>query len=271
MATKAYRPITLLTDFGHHDTFVGIMKGVILRILPQASIIDICHDLPSYDIAEAAFLLYITYSYFPAQSIHLVVVDPGVGSPRRPLLVAAKNHFFVAPDNGVLSYIFEKADLCQVYEITAEHYFLSPLSATFHGRDIFAPVAAYLSKGIEPETFGSKIDNYLKIPLPFPRVVGENVMAGEILHVDRFGNLITNISHEDLVRLQEKREGTRLATRLGDTMIEGLRTFYGEGDKGKLEALIGSSGYLEIFVNQGNASLIAKQRKGNPVWVSLLS
>jgi len=122
MATRACRPITLLTDFGQDDTFVGIMKGVILGILPQASIVDLCHNLPSYDVAEAAFLLYITYSYFPAQSIHLVVVDPGVGSPRRPLLVAAENHFFIAPDNGVLSYIFDKADASRVYEITAKHY-----------------------------------------------------------------------------------------------------------------------------------------------------
>jgi len=271
MATRACRPITLLTDFGQDDTFVGIMKGVILGILPQASIVDLCHNLPSCDVAEAAFLLYITYSYFPAQSIHLVVVDPGVGSPRRPLLVAADNYFFIAPDNGVLSYIFDKADPSQVYEITAKHYFLSAQSATFHGRDIFAPVAAYLSKGIEPEAFGSEIDDYVKIPLPSPHEVGEGVMAGEILHVDRFGNLITDISHEHLARLQEKREEARLALKLGDTMIEGLRSFYGEGEKGKLEAIIGSSGYLEIFVNQGNASLVAKKRKGDPVTVSLLS
>lgn len=271
MAIKSCRPITLLTDFGHHDTFVGIMKGVIMRILPQASIVDLCHNLPSYDVAEAAFLLYITYPHFPAESIHLVVVDPGVGSPRRPLLVAAQNHFFIAPDNGVLSYIFEKTDFCRVFAITAEHYFLSPLSATFHGRDIFAPIAAYLSKGIEPETFGPEIDDYLKIPLPSPRAVGEEAMAGEVLHVDRFGNLITNISHEDLVRLREKQGGKRLTTRVGDTLIEGLRSFYGEGDKGKLEAIIGSFGYLEIFANQGNASLIAKQGKGSPVKISLVS
>jgi len=270
MARNTCRPITLLTDFGQNDTFVGVMKGVILGILPQASIVDLCHNLPSYDVAEAAFLIYISYSYFPTQSIHLVVVDPGVGSPRRPLLVTTDSYYFIAPDNGVLSYIFEKAGLCRVYEITAGHYFLSPKSATFHGRDVFAPVAAYLSKGIEPEAFGSEITSYVKLPLPFPRMVREGVMAGEILHIDRFGNLITNISYEDLARLLGKREEARLAFRLGGAMIEGLRSFYGEGEKGKLEAIIGNSGHLEIFVNQGNASLIAEKRKGDEVVVSLL-
>jgi len=271
MVTKTCRPITLLTDFGQDDTFVGIMKGVILGIVPQASVVDLCHNLPSYDVAEAAFLIYITYSYFPDQSIHLVVVDPGVGSPRRPLLVATDNYFFIAPDNGVLSYIFERGGLRRVYEITAKHYFLSPQSATFHGRDIFAPVAAYLSKGIDPEALGSEIDDYVKIPLPSPQPVGDRAIAGEILHVDRFGNLITNISHEDLARLLGKRGEARLALRLGETIIEGLRSFYGEGEKGKLEAIIGSSGHLEIFVNQGNATVIAKKRKGDQLMVSLLS
>jgi len=271
MTSKGYKPITLLTDFGQDDTFVGIMKGVILGILPQASIVDLCHNLPRFDIAQAAFLIHISYRYFPVRTVHLVVVDPGVGSQRRALLVTTDDFFFVAPDNGVLSYIFESGNLRRVFEITARHYFLSAQSSTFHGRDVFAPVAAYLCKGIEPEAFGPEIRDFVKIVIPSPRALSSEALAGKILHIDRFGNLITNISVADLFRLRRGQANAPLTIRIGDQSIGGLRSFYGQGERGKLEAVVGSSGYLEIFVNQGNASLTAQKGRGDQVVVSLLS
>ena len=266
---RTYRPITLLTDFGQDDPFVGIIKGVIWGILPQAPIVDLCHNLPSYDIAEAAFLIHLSYSFFPPQSVHLVVVDPGVGSARRPLLVTTESHYFIAPDNGVLSYIFEKGGLRRVFEIKASHYFLSPPSSTFHARDIFAPVAAYLCKGIEVEAFGSEIDDFVRISLPWPRLIGKGVLAGEVLHTDHFGNLITNICQSDLAQLTSQREGIEPILKLGSLEIRGIRSFYGEGKKGRLEAVIGSFGYLEVFAYQGNAGRISGKKRGDEVIVIL--
>jgi len=262
---KTYKPITLLTDFGEEDPYVGIMKGIILGILPQASIVDLCHNLPSYDIAEAAFLIYISYPYFPAETIHLVVVDPGVGSPRRPLLVSTEKYYFIAPDNGVLSYIFEKGGFRRAFEINATHYFLSSPSPTFHGRDIFAPVAAHLCKGVEAGSFGPEVHDLVKIPLALPQWLGEGTLAGEVLHVDRFGNLITNINHQDLAEIRSKRSWTQLSLKMGDIEIKGLRSFFGEGEKGRLAAIIGSSGHLEVFANQGNASLLSGKKRGDEV------
>ncbi len=266
---KTYRPITLLTDFGPDDPFVGIMKGVILGIVPQVSIIDLCHGLPSYDIAQAAFLLHISYPYFPPETIHVVVVDPGVGSPRRPLLVAADNCFFIAPDNGVLSYILSGTREVRVFEITASHYFLSPLSSTFHGRDVFAPVAAYLSKGMDVEVFGEQIQDVTTFPISVPQWKGERTLVGEIVHVDRFGNLLTNISHEALTQFREGKGACQLTVGIGETQILGLRSFFGEGEKGKAEAIMGSLGYLEIFVREGNASSVTGKRRGDGVRVIL--
>lgn len=270
---RSYKPITLLTDFGHEDTYVGIVKGVILRVLPQATIVDLCHNIPSHDILRAAFLVYISYPFFPSRSIHLVIVDPGVGSSRRPLLVVTRDHYFIGPDNGVLSYIFEGGDLRRVIEITARHYFLPSMSSSFHGRDIFAPVAAYLCKGIEVDAFGSEVSDFIEIPLPKLRLASENVLTGEILHVDRFGNMITNISHQDLICLlgMKERDKARLALKIGtDIEIKGLRSYYGEGEGGKLEAIIGSSGHVEIYVNQGKANLVSHKDIGDPIAVGFL-
>jgi S-adenosylmethionine hydrolase len=266
---KAYKPIALLTDLGQDDPYVGIMKGVILGIVPQVPIIDLCHNLPSYDIEEAAFFIYTSYPYFPPETIHLIVVDPGVGSPRRPLLVTAETQYFIAPDNGVLTYIFERGGFRRAFEITASHYFLSPPSFTFHGRDIFAPVAAYLRKGIEAESFGPEVHDMLKLPLSGPRWIGEGTLTGKILHIDRFGNLITNISYQDLAQAQSRKPGSQIVLKLGEIEISGLRSFFNQGEKGRLEAILGSSGHVEIFVNQGNASLISGKKRGDEVILAL--
>ena len=266
---KSCRPITLLTDFGLDDPFVGIMKGVILGIAPEASVIDICHDLPSYDIAQAAFLLHVSYPYFPPETIHVVVIDPGVGSSRRPLLAAAGNYFFIGPDNGVLSYVFSQTEGLRVFEITASHYFLSPPSSTFHGRDVFAPVAAYLSKRVDVEVFGEQIQDFTKIPIPVPQARGEGTLVGEILRVDRFGNLLTNISHEALSQFRKGKGPSRITIGIGEIEIPGLRSFFSEGEKGRAEAIMGSLGYLEVFVREGNASSVTGKKRGDEVRVIL--
>jgi len=263
------KPITLLTDFGQADPYVGIMKGVILGILPQASIIDLCHDLPSYDIEEAAFLIQAAHPYFPPGSIHVVVVDPGVGGPRRPLLVITEKYLFLAPDNGVLSYIFERGGFRRAFEIAATHYFLSPRSSTFHGRDIFAPVAAYLSKGIEAESFGPEVYDPVRIPLSLPQWKEGGSLSGKVVHMDRFGNLITNIGLQDLICLDPKGTWCQATVKMEGIEIKGLKSFYGQGEKGKLAAIVGSSDHLKIFVNQGNACLVSGRKKGDEVMVTL--
>src|SRR3990172_9348844 len=190
--------ITLLTDFGTADPFVASMKGVILSINPKATIVDITHEIPPHGIRQAAFVLKSAYRYFPKGTIHVVVVDPGVGGPRKPLLAVTPQAFFIAPDNGVLIYIYHHNPSTRVYELTAKRYRLKDYSSTFDGRDLFAPAAARLSKGITPAQMGLKIARYLKFPIPRPRRLGKNGLQGQVIHIDRFGNLITNITAEDL-------------------------------------------------------------------------
>ncbi|MFN3477073.1 MAG: S-adenosyl-l-methionine hydroxide adenosyltransferase family protein [Candidatus Methylomirabilales bacterium] len=253
--------ITLLTDFGLSDPFVGIMKGVILGINPEAHLIDLCHGIPSYDLIQAGFLLKTAYPYFPKGSIHVVVVDPGVGGPRRPIAAFIDGHFFVGPDNGVFSYLYAPGKVSRVVEITASHYFLHPVSATFHGRDIFAPVAAYLSKGIELRHFGRFISDYVHLEVPMPKVQGDT-LHGEVLVVDKFGNLITNIAAPDLEPFLRK---GGLRVRIGDREIQGLSAFYAEVEEGELGALVGSTGCLEVFVHRGSAAELLKVERGTEV------
>src|SRR4030043_902730 len=185
--------ITLTTDFGNRDPFVGIMKGVILNINPSASVIDITHGIGPQKIMEAAFAIEMSFESFPSKTIHVVVVDPGVGSVRRPILVVTDYHYFVGPDNGVFSQIFNLTESLKVIHITAEHYFMSQRSSTFHGRDIFAPVAAWLSRGIDVSKFGDTITDYVKIPLPAPTITAQHTLEGEVVYIDSFGNAMTNI------------------------------------------------------------------------------
>jgi len=189
--------VTITTDFGGSDHFVGTMRGVILGVNPAAQVVDLCNAVQSYDVLDGALTIAQAYRYFPADTIHLVVVDPGVGSARRPLLVTTTNHYFVAPDNGVLSLVMEQEERVSVRHITAEHYFLRPLSNTFHGRDIFAPCAGWMSKGVEPEKFGDEITDYVRFSLPKPKVVDEHTLKGALLKVDKFGNMITNLTAEN--------------------------------------------------------------------------
>jgi hypothetical protein len=248
------------------DHYAGTMKGVILNINPDVQIVDICHQITAYDIFEAAYALLQSYRFFPPDTIHLVVVDPGVGSARRPILASAGYHRFVAPDNGVLSLVFGREEVVKVRHITADHYFLNPVSNTFQGRDIFAPVAAWLSKGVPEEKFGELITDYAKFTAPKPKRVGENLIKGMALKADAFGNLITNISPEDVPELfAENPPPFRII--INNREITTLNLSYSMGRASELFAIVGSSGYIEICTNRGSAAKILKANRGAEVGV----
>ena len=258
--------ITLITDFGTADHYAGTMKGVILNINPDVQIVDICHQIAPYDIFEAAYALVQSYRFFPPHTIHLVVVDPGVGTARRPILASAGHYKFVAPDNGVLSLLFGREQNVRVWHITADHYFLNPVSHTFQGRDVFAPVAGWLSKGVEVEKFGDPITDYAKFTSPKPKRVGENLIKGMTLKVDSFGNIITNVSPEDVPELfSENPPPFRII--INHREITRLNLAYSMGRAGELFAIVGSSGFIEICTNRGSAAKILKANRGVEVGV----
>jgi S-adenosyl-L-methionine hydrolase (adenosine-forming) len=254
--------ITLTTDYGINDHLVGVMKGVILRINPDAQIVDITHQVAPYDLLEGALAIANSYSYFPARSIHVVVVDPGVGTERRPLLVSGQNQYFLAPDNGVLSGVYEKEQNVIVRHLTSEHYFAQPVSKTFHGRDVFAPVAAWLSKSWQPASMGEEISDYKKFAMPKPKEA-DGLKKGVVLKVDNFGNLLTNFRAEDLS--PEILEKGALSLQVGSHAITRLVPTFANGNAGEAIAFIGSSGYLEIGVNKGNAAKTLGIGRGAPV------
>ena len=240
--------ITLTTDFGYTDPFVGIMKGVICGIDPQARIVDLSHGIPAQDIMAAALVLRQSAQYFPRGTIHVVVVDPGVGSARRPLLVELEGSYFIGPDNGVLSLVMEAKRPARIVHLSNPSYQLRPTSATFHGRDIFAPTAAYLSRGIAPEAFGETTDDFAK--LIWPAVLKtETTIRGEIVYIDGFGNLFTNIGADVLKELP--RHDPRITLR--NLSILGLSANYAAAEQNKYVALINSWGLLEIAIYKGSA------------------
>src|SRR3954452_3095300 len=265
----AHRPIvTLTTDFGLNDHFVGTMKGVILRIVPDAEIVDICHSVQAFDILDGALALAQAYSYFPPRTVHLVVVDPGVGSARRPIIASSEEQNFVAPDNGVLSLMYAREERLSVRHITSEHYFLQPISNTFHGRDIFAPVAAYLAKGVDHEKFGDEITDFVRFNAPKPKPADARTLRGVVLKVDRFGNLITNFPPQDVPALFAGQAAGFKIT-VGKREINSIKTNYADGAAGEVFGILGSMGYLEIAANRGMAAQLAGAAKGTEVTVVL--
>lgn len=255
--------ITLTTDFGSKDPYVGIMKGVILDINPKVTIIDISHEISPQDIIEASIILHSASRYFPPKTIHVAVVDPGVGGPRIPILVSTPKYYFIGPDNGIFSFAYKEDH--RVIHITADHYFLPSDDSTFHGRDIFASVAAWLSKGITINNFGETIQDYIKISIPRPQKIGDNVLEGEVIYIDRFGNVASNISR-DKVRTFTS-EPSRLRILVKGIEIEGINRFYAQAmDKGPA-AIINSSGFLEIYLFQGNAEKALGLKRGNKIRV----
>jgi S-adenosyl-L-methionine hydrolase (adenosine-forming) len=236
------KAITLLTDFGLKDAYVGIMKGVILSINPEAAIVDMTHGIEAQDITEAAFVLAECFPWFAAGTIHVAVVDPTVGSARRAIIAVTNGHCFVGPDNGVLSLVLDGAK--EVYTIENPDFMLHPVSATFHGRDVFSPAAAHLSKGVRPAAFGRRVDDPLVLPGLFPEKGGET-LTGRIVRFDRFGNGITNITAE---ALEPFLKGP-FTIETGDMVFHGLSQSYYEKD---FTCLIGSSGYLEFGYFNGS-------------------
>jgi len=257
--------ITLTSDFGTRDAFAASMKGVILKINPQAQIIDISHEIAPQDIWEAAFTLQSACTHFPRGTVHLVVVDPGVGSGRRPIIVVTESYFFVGPDNGIFTLVYEKAERLRVHHITAAHYFLPNPGSTFHGRDIFAPVAAWLAKGIPSGNFGEEITDYTKLNIPAPKVTA-NSIEGHIVHIDRFGNMITNFTYNTIQMLVEGGgDITNAVISIAGKEIKGLKKYYAEAAPGEPAALVNSSGSVEIFVFKQSAKALLSSRRGESV------
>jgi hypothetical protein len=246
------RPVvTLLTDFGGRDPFVGIMKGVILGICPDASLVDLCHDIPPCDILGGSFLLQAAVTAFPGGTIHVAVVDPGVGGPRRPILAEIDGQAFVAPDNGLLSYPLAAAGRRRIRHLTAPGYWRHPVSASFHGRDIFAPVAGHLAAGVDPARFGPQIDDPTCLEIPRPKRDGAGNFHGAIVWVDRFGNCVTNVVRADLESLTSAgRENVRV--RVGERVLAPLVDYFAQVAPGESGATVGSTGHVELFCNRGN-------------------
>jgi S-adenosylmethionine hydrolase len=263
------RIITLLTDFGLNDYYVGAMKGVMLTVNPSLTLVDISHLIPPHDILSGAFALKQSYSCFPAYTIHLAVVDPGVGTQRKPLVVSAGGHIFVAPDNGILTHIYRLHPEYQAYEITASHYFRKPVSSTFHGRDIFAPVAAWISRDIDVPQLGPPVTKPVELDIPVPKRVKDSLIEGSILAVDHFGNLITNLLPTDLP-VYDARNPRQCKVLAGQREIATFHRVYSEGNPGDLFVVPGSSGYLEIVVRNGSAASVLNLKTRSAIGVILM-
>ena len=245
------------------------MKGVILNINPAVNIVDITHGISPQNIMQAAFAIEASFKYFPHKSINVAIVDPGVGSVRRPIIVATDYHYFVGPDNGIFTRLYATAESLQVIHVTTEHYFLPSRSSTFHGRDIFAPVAGWLSRGVDILNFGEPITDFVKMHIPVPASPSPNIIEGEVVYVDCFGNLTTNIHHMKIDELVFNN-----ADKKQKVLIKGneapLKDFYSEAKDKGLYSLINSFGYLELFVNSGNAASEFGLIVGDKVGVGLI-
>ncbi|HEX5709016.1 MAG TPA: SAM-dependent chlorinase/fluorinase [Pyrinomonadaceae bacterium] len=280
--------VTLLTDFGTADYYAGAMRGAVLAVNPEARVVDITHEIPAQDIESAAFTLLAAYSTFPTGTIHVAVVDPGVGSTRRPLVVVTKNYLFVGPDNGLFSHVCEREGEYEVFHLTNREFFRDAVSATFHGRDVFAPVAGALSLGVKPEELGERVADELRMESLAAVVSADGAIEGRVIHVDRFGNCVTNITRRELADDAFER-GARLT--LGGREITSLRRFYAEEagaedvggvrddeeglgvggeEKGGREpfAIWGSAGFLEISVNRDSAARVLNVARGRPVVIT---
>ncbi|HKL38693.1 MAG TPA: SAM-dependent chlorinase/fluorinase [Bacteroidales bacterium] len=255
--------ITLTTDFGLRDEYVGLMKGVINSINPMVPIIDLTHHITPQDVNWTSYLIYYSFLFFPPGSIHVVVVDPGVGSSRKIKLVKAADHYFLCPDNGLISKVagFYKPE--EIWDINNRRYFLDDISSTFHGRDIFAPVAGHLSVGVKPELLGNRTNELLTFVLPEPAFTEPQTIEGNIIHVDQFGNLITNIEEQMIRRLNIRYKDVLIEV-AGQTIAGISKSYIMVGD-GELLSTIGSKGLLEISVNKGNAESSLGLGKGERI------
>jgi S-adenosylmethionine hydrolase len=265
--------ITLLTDFGTQDEYVGLMKGVILSVDPAVTVVDVTHQIDRHDIIQAAFVIQSSYSYFPKGSAHIAVVDPGVGTERGILAVETRGHFFLAPDNGVLSLVMREAPCDAIIRVNNPLYYRSKVSHTFHGRDIFAPVGAHITAGVPLTELGSAVDVSQCVFLDgiSVRTGAAGELIGRIVSIDRFGNVITNIDAERLDHLLGAAGPDDVQIQVGAHRVSGLSQTYGDAAPNKPLALIGSRGFLEIAVNQGSASQYFDLGKADPVEVFVRS
>jgi hypothetical protein len=256
--------IALLTDFGLDDYFVGVMKGVIRSVSPHATVTDITHSIRAHDVFEGALVLKSAYKYFPRGTVFLVVIDPGVGTGRKGIVVKTTRYVFVAPDNGILSLALEGEDILEIREIRNRRYLLKPVSRTFHGRDIFAPVAAHISRGAKLSGIGPPLSGVKKVAFKKP-LARRGSLEGEIIYIDRFGNLMSNISKEDLTK--HTGPSRNFLVRFKNASLRRLSDSYSERRRGSPLAIVGSAGYLEIAVSRGSAEKYFRARRGDRVEV----
>ncbi len=255
--------ITFTTDFGTNDLYVGVMKGVILNINPRAQIIDITHVIPPQDIYSAAFLIDSAYRYFPSGTIHVIVVDPGVGSQRRAIACQTETAFFICPDNGILTHVLQNESYVHVVTLENATYFLPRVSNTFHGRDIFTPAAAHLSCGVPIDDLGSPVAYPVRLPIPTPQVTDDTII-GHVIWIDYFGNLVTDISYEILESMEGRNS---FVIQAGTAEISHLNRSYAESAIGEALAIIGSFNRLEISINQGNAAQALGLKRGDSITI----
>lgn len=263
--TKPSGIVALLTDYGLQDAYAGILKGSLLSVNPAARIVDLTHDIPPQDIREGGRVLSAARPYFPTGTVFVAVVDPGVGTDRAILGVETDRHYFIAPDNGILGFLDRGGTIRRIVRVTESRYFLKPVSRTFHGRDIFAPVAGHLSKGVDLGRFGPGIGRITTSEASAPRVSTAGAVNGEVVSIDRYGNLITNIPGDLL------RDSRDIRITVGRRIVRALSGSYADAKKGELLALVGSTGHLEISVNQGSARSAAKIQRGDRVLVTRTS
>ena len=268
LMSNPQRIITLLTDFGLQNHFVAAMKGVMLSVNPDLAFVDISHLIPRHDIYSGAFTLAQAYAYFPQGTIHVAVVDPGVGTARKAIVVSAGGHFFVAPDNGLLSYVLRREAGFTAHDITADHYFHKPVSATFHGRDVFAPIAGYISRDVPLRQFGPELAHPVIFKIPAVTRVRDALVQGAILAVDSFGNLVTNLAPADVPAFSQDK-GRPCKVIAGKREITSFRVAFSQGAPGELFVIPGSSGYLEIAMRDQSAAAELQIGPGAPVGVIL--
>jgi len=257
--------ITLTTDFGNADHYVGAVKAAILTVSTQVVIVDVTHEIPAHDVAAAGWALRNAFGAFPRRTVHVAVCDPGVGTTRRPILAATENHYFIGPDNGIFSFVLEAEPATRVYEITASHYLAAVVSPTFHARDVFGPAAAHLAGGIAAENFGAAIEDYVRLETPKARVTKDGVVKATVAHVDRFGNVILNISRQALEAVRERLKATAFTAAAGPAKISHVFATYGDAPPGIPFLLYNSSEFLEIAANQARACDLVGLRAGDVI------
>jgi len=260
--------VTLLTDFGTADYFVGALKGAVLASNPEARVVDLTHEIPPYDVEAGAFTLRAAFETFPEGTVHVAVVDPGVGSARRAIAVEGRGHTFVGPDNGLFGHVYERVRPFRVFQLTNENFFRREVSPTFHGRDIFAPVAGALSRGVRAEELGPEVSDFVRLPSAAPERAADGTLVGRVIHVDRFGNLVTNVTPEELSEESVAR-GARL--RIAGREVRSFRRFFAEEVEGAGEpfAVWGSAGLLEVAVFRDSAARVLGAGRGDKVEVNL--